>query len=371
MGTYDGSLSVKDYAAGAGKNFLEQLSAWRPYEGFVFSLLLSSHSALTSEIRVDRLKNEDLGRAYDYIARLGDVISRLGAIEVGLRILPEHPEVEPYVIRLIEQLRDDECESSTSAFKLFEALFVLVDGELSRMRLMSTQSPFYRRLASLSQAALIHGHFVALGVEGDPFCGWALENYGQKYYLQALSDMRREPRWNPDLATARQLKSECLGRVLRAASLYEANLEGREIHRLILGTGPKSIYSLCCGEFPATYFPGPLEGAEDSLNALPTELSNAIEAQLTTDQVGPTSFVGLVNSAMIFRVDSWQAELAAKVLKLANYRLANMRDSSELFGTLKGLAIVAAAGREICRLPMNYVSLRVGTGETLSMVCQW
>ena len=189
VGTYDGSVSVKDYAAGAGKNFLEQLSEWCPYEGFVFSLLLSSHSALTAEIRVDRLDNEDLVRAYDFISRGGDVISRLGAIEVGLRILPEHAEVEPYIIRLIEQLRDDECEGSTNAFELFAALFVLVDGELSRMRLMSTRPPFYRRLASLSQAALVHGHFVRLGVEGDPFCGWALENYSQKYYLQALSDM--------------------------------------------------------------------------------------------------------------------------------------------------------------------------------------
>ena len=122
-------------------------------------------------------------------------------------------------------------------------------------------------------------------------------------------------------------------------------MKGSEIHRLILGTGPKSIYSLGSSEFPAPYFPGPLEGAEDSLNALPTALSKAIEEQLTTDQVGSISFIGLVNSAMIFHVDSWQAELAARVLKLANYHLADVTDSSAFLGTLKGLAIVAAAAR--------------------------
>ena len=51
VGAYDGSASIRDYAAGRGRQFFEQLSAWRPYDGFLFSLFLSSHSALTAEIR--------------------------------------------------------------------------------------------------------------------------------------------------------------------------------------------------------------------------------------------------------------------------------------------------------------------------------
>ena len=81
VGAYDGSTSIRDYAAGTGKAFLGQLSAWRPYEGFIFSLLLSSHSTLTAEIYIDRLGKEGLVRAYDFIERYGDIISRLGAVE--------------------------------------------------------------------------------------------------------------------------------------------------------------------------------------------------------------------------------------------------------------------------------------------------
>ena len=193
VGAHDGSASIRDYAIGAGGRFLRELSAWRPYEGFLFSLFLSSHSAMTAEIGVERLKREDLVRVYDFIERRGDMISRMGAIEVGLRILPENPEIEPFLIRLVEHIRDDDVDGSTSGFKLFSALLVLVDGELARTRLMSAEPPFYRRLASLSQATLIHRQVVKSGIECDALCEWALNSRGEQYYMQSLSDMRMEP----------------------------------------------------------------------------------------------------------------------------------------------------------------------------------
>ena len=52
VGAYDGSTSITEYAAGSGRMLLGQLSAWKPYEGFLFSLFLSSHSSMTDEINV-------------------------------------------------------------------------------------------------------------------------------------------------------------------------------------------------------------------------------------------------------------------------------------------------------------------------------
>ena len=342
VGAYDGSTSVRDYAAGSRGRFLTQLSAWRPYEGFLFSLFLSSHSALTANVGVERLDREDLVRAYDFIEKRGDMLSRLGAIEVGLRILPENAEIEPFLIRLIQQIRDDDVDSATSGFRLFAALFVLVEGELARTRLMCAEPPFYRRLASLSQAALIHRQLVNSGVEYDAFCEWAFNNRGERYYMQSLSDMRLEPRWNPDLAAASQMKADFFGRLMIAASTYEAYIKESDLYALILGAGSTSLHSL--SEFPAPYFPGPLEGAENTPNVLPADLSEAIEAQLK-DEVGPSAFIALVNSAMIFRVDAGQADLAAKALKLGNHRLANVKDKSQIFGVVNGLATVAAVAR--------------------------
>ena len=343
VGAYDGSSSIRDYAAGRGRQFFEQLSAWRARDGFLFSLFLSSHCALTSEIGIEHLAGEDLVGAFDFLEKRGDRISQLGAIEVGLRVLRERPEIEPFIIRLTEQIRDDDVDRPASGFKLLSASFLLVDGELSRTRLLSAEPPFYRRLASLSQAALIHRQLVNSGVETDSFCELTLKNRGQEFYLQSLADMRLEPRWHPDLSAASQMKADFFGRIMIAAKIYEKNINSGELYALVLGTKSGSLHSL--SELPRPYFPGPLEGAENGPNILPAEFSEAIETQLRAEEVGPSSFVALVNSALLFRVDSDQADLAARALKLGSHRLANVEDRSQLLAILNGLATVAAAAR--------------------------
>lgn len=343
VGAYDGSTSIKNFAEGAGRQLLARLSAWRPYDGFLFGLLLSSHSALTDEISVEHLGAEELTKAYDFLLAHGDIISQLGAIEVGIRILPERPEIKPYLISLIEIIRDDDVAGSASGFKLLSALFVLVDGELSRTRLFSAEPPFYRRLVSLSHAALIHRQIASLAVEDDSLCNWAFNARAEQYYMQSFADMRSEPRWNPDLSAAHQVKADYFGRIMIAARKHEGNIIDCEIHALILGDDAGSIQSL--GEFPRPYLPGPLEGAEDNPNAIPPELSKAIKVQLSSDKVEPSSFIALVNSAMLFQIDTDQMKLAAEVLKVGNYRLANVDDKLQLLSIMNGLALAASSGR--------------------------
>ena len=342
VGAYDGSTSIGDYATGKGRQLFKQLPSWRPYEGFLFSLLLSSHSALTAEISVEHLENKELVRALDFLEKHGDRISQLGAIEVGLRILPERPEIEPALIRLIKQIRDDDTDTPSSAFSLLSALFILVDGELSRLRLLSKEPPFYRRLASLSHAALIQRQLVKSDIEIDHFSKWASSNREEWYYLQSLADMRLEPYWNPDYVAASQIKADFFGRIMIAAKHYEKNIDDGDLHHLILGTDPGSLHSL--SEFPRPYFPGPLDGSNNP-NRLPAELSEAIEKQLSAKKVEPSSFIVLLNSALFLHVESRQAELAAKALKLGNYRLANVKNRPELLAILNGLAMVAATTR--------------------------
>ncbi len=343
VGAYDGSASIRDYSAGGGREAFRQLTEWRHHEGFLFSLFLSSHSALTAEINTDHLAQKELEKAFDYLEKHGDALSRLGALEVGLRILPRRPEVEPYLLGLVHRIRDDDVKGKASDFKLFSALFVLVDGELAQTRLLNEEPPFYRRLASLAQAALIHRQLMQCGIDYDHFCKWASSSRGEHFYMQTLADMRTEPRWNPDMAAADQFQLDFFGRILNAGNMFQANLDDGELRDTILGDGEQSLIKLC--EFPRPYFPGPLEGAEDNLNVLPDNLARIIEKQLDSDEVAATSFIALINSAMIFRVASNHAELAAKALKLGHYRLANLEDKSQLVAILNGLATVAAVSR--------------------------
>lgn len=343
VGTYDGSASISKYSVSSGRTLFDQLSTWRPYNGFLFCLYLSSHSSMTAEINVDHLGSEDLVRAFDFLDKHGDRTSQLGAIEVGLRILPSRPEIEAVLIRLIEQIRDDDVDGQASGFELLSVLFILVDGELSRTRLLSAEPPFYRRLAALSQAALIHRQLVNSAVDIDQFCEWAFSFRGEQYYLQSLADMRLEPRWNPDLAAASQMKADFFGRIMIAAKNYEQNIKNGELSDLVLATKSGSLHSL--SDFFHPYLPGPLEGAEESQNILPTEIAETIETQLGAEEVAPSSFIALVNSAFIFRVGADQAELAARALKLGSHRLTNVQDKSQLLAILNGLATVAAVAR--------------------------
>jgi hypothetical protein len=343
VGEYDESSSIGDYATGSGKSFLQGLSEWSPYEGFLFSLFLSSHSAVAAEINVDRLDDKDIFRAFEFLVERGDRISQLGAIEVGLRILPERPEIEPLLVRLVKQIRDDDVDGHTSGFKLLSALFVFVDGELSKNRHLSDVPPFYRRLASLAQAALIQREAAREQIEVDSFCKWAVSVRGEQFYFQSLVDMRLEPRWNPDLAAASQLKADFFGRLMISAKKFEKNITNSELRSLLLSTEAGSLLAMM--EFPRPYFPGPLEGKEADPNTLPSELVETIEAQLRTEEVGSGSFVALVNSAQIFHVDKSQADLAAEALKIGKHRLANIQEKPHLLAILRGLAIVAAVSR--------------------------
>ena len=59
----------------------------------------------------------------------------------------------------------------------------------------------------------------------------------------------------------------------------------------------------------------------------------------------PESFVALVNSALIYRLDIYQAQLAAKALRTAKHHIRQANDKKQLFIILQGLATVSAITR--------------------------
>lgn len=342
VGTYDGSATISEYATGSARELIRQLNAWRPYDGFLIVLFLSSHSSLTDEINVDQLSSEDLVRAFGFLEEHGDRISQLGAVEVGLRILSKRPKIEPTLTALIKGIRDEDADGNASGFRLLSALFCLVDGELSRIRLFSEEPPFFRRLAAMAQASLVHRQLVNSPADIDDFTNWALENC-RGFYLQSLVDMRAEPRWDPDLVNPSQIKANFLGRIAIAASKNEANIKSRPIFRLLKSGEPRSIQSLSDSFY--TWLPSPLEGTETMERALPRDVEDAIDNQLNAKDVEISSFFALVNCARIYNISTDHAQMAADALKRANYWIQDIENQSELVAVLNGLATAAAVTR--------------------------
>ena len=346
VGEYDGSASIYDHASGSGRKFFQKLSAWRPYEGFLLSLFLSSHSALTCQIQVGRLDDEDLVRAFDFLENCGDRISQIGAIEVGLRTLPSKPEIEPYLVRLIKQIRYDDAVGEASGFKLLSTLFFFVHSELTRRRLLSSKPPFYRKLAALSQASMIYRQLVNSDVDVNPFCQQLFRNCFWGHYIQSLVDMRVEPGWSPIFGAAEDIKANFLYRIIRVAEECKPGIKDSEdLSELIFGTEAESIYSTVAVSLFSSPMNSPLDGTEVPGQEMPAVVSNTIEKQIGTDEVSRSSFVALMNSAYIFHLGSDHAEAAAKALNSCGYQIADIENNSQLAAVLNGLAMVASVTR--------------------------
>lgn len=343
VGIYDGSATIQDYTIKIIKPLFDQNMTWKSYDGFLLNLLLSSHSSITAEINIESISSEDLVRVYTFLESNGDRISQIGAIEVGLRILPSRPEIKPVLINIINLIRDDDITQKNSGFNVFSALFMFVDGELSRLRMFSTEPPFYRRFAALAQAALIHRQLINSSIDTENFCKWMFDSRAEQFYMQSLTDLRLEPRWNPEFAVGSQIKFDFLGRIIIAAKKYEINIKDSPLFDLLNTIESESQDS--SQNLFAYYLPGPLEGQEQSINVMPNELKKEIKTRLNQKDVELSSFIALVNSALIYHIESPYAELAANALKLGNHRLANIKDRSQLLAVLDGLASVAAATR--------------------------
>lgn len=344
IGIYDDSPSIMEYAKGSGRKFLQELFDWKAYEGTLFALLLSSHPALTAEMSIIFKDNEKLPEVYEFLLKYGDPLSRIGAIEFGLPLLNERPEIKPSLLKLIQEICSDEAGKIEKEFKLFSALFILIDGELTRIRLMADKPPFYRRLASLAQAALFHRQMAQYPIDCHRFFDQAHLDRGVNYYMQSFSDMRTEPRWQPDFGLPDTMKNGFLGRLLNAIDLFKENFDDEEIfHKVKEKIIQNTLKSNKLFDF---FYPGPLEGNLEFSNPLPDELKDKIEELFhKKDEITPSTLFILINSAIFFKIKPGQAEKATITLKFLNHRLPKLKDKSHIFNILYGLAMVAAVSR--------------------------
>lgn len=343
IGNHNDEINISEYAGRGAKNHISQLLSWRPFDGFLLSLLLSSHSLNLSKIEIDKINKEKLVHAYDWLKNHGDRISQLGAIELGLSILDKQPDLEPFIKDMIEQIRDDNVEAKQSRFQLLSSLIIFVEGELSYNQTLTQKPPYWRRLASIAQAALIEREFIGQSVDIAYFSTWAAQTRGQLFYLQTMADLRHEPRWQPDLATPQQLKFEFIGRIINAAEQNKLKINTPGLHELLFGETTESIQSLF--EFPYPLLPGPLEGGIESQTEPPADIVEAIKQRLSEDVIQPNSFAALVNSALIFRLNSYHAQLAAKALRSVKHQLRLPDNTQQIPSVLFGLATVAAVTR--------------------------
>ena len=344
VGAFDGSANLREYSVGSGGEHLAALAEWRPVDGFLCGLYLSGHSRLTDGITVDRLGGKELPAVLERVARYGDRMSQVGAVEVGFRVLDTRPEIAPVLGVLVEGIRDDDAEKPGSRVMLFSSLFHLVDAELSRRRLFVEEPPYYRRLAALAQAAMICGQLNALDVDGEVVSRWAFARSLRQCEVQSYVDMRREPRWDYRLGAPSQFRAEFVGRVVIAARRFEKAVAGHETLARIVAELPGCLEGGASGGM-RMFLRGPLEGGEAGAGRLSTEISQSVESQLGATDVDLQSFAQLMDAAQFLELGPGVLALAAKALREVRGRLPGVESADQLFAFGRGMATVAAVSR--------------------------
>jgi len=218
--------------------------------------------------------------------------------------------------------------------RLFCSMTVCVDGELARLQIFRDKPPFYRRLASLAQSALIVEAALEESVAFDKVEQWAAQQRGLYFYCQSFIDLIEEPRWLPTYLTAEQFINELYGRV-NIACQNAAKNEAIKCLQEELMSGSK---------FNMNWFlPGPLEG--NSVPAeVPGEISNLLAEQVSSE-VSLASFRVLMNSALFWKIDEKHLERTVSLLESAQHKLAEANDKDSVYQVLNGLAQVACMTR--------------------------
>jgi len=323
VGKYVDSSNIYEYSKNEFKVYLENDARTEIGE---FELILSAHSSISETLSAYILDEEQVEKLFTKALEVGDPITLVCCIEVGLTLSFQTIEEK------LKQVFDRVClPENFERIKLFTALTMFVDGELSRLQVFRGKPPFYRRLCSIVQASLIVKLAIEQGVEFKGIEKWAVEQRGKFFFCQTIIDLRTEPRWLPSYLTPEQFRDEFYGRISNACHKNSESIFSKYALQVF---NDSSLIKL------NAFLPGPLEGNTESPIA-PEDVVKRIEQGLS-DNVSFESFTALINSVQYWKIDEKYTTLAIKLLVEAQHQLKNTESKYAILHTLNGLARVSS-----------------------------
>ncbi len=340
IGSFAGQSKLEDASEQAIRPLVERLRTQDDARGLRFALLLCGNSLISDAIASMPIVRDRLMDLLEWAEREGDLISKIGAIEIGLAKCGDFSDIEPAIARMVRQVIQYDPADENGRYALLTGLWMLVDGQLSTIGLFRNSPPFWRRLAAIAQASLIERAMASRVAEPKEFLDWTRNVRGQSYYLQTLIDLRREPRWLPDLISSEQTRAEFMGRLTGAAHKAKDNVHSEELKALLYGAATDALPAQV--KFPSSYLPGPLEGGLSAVLDMPDEIQEDLRTKLEAEKLTPHSFAALANSALIFKISPSVIELVANTLRRVKYQLSDRGPSDVTAALLFGLATAAA-----------------------------
>jgi hypothetical protein len=253
----------------------------------------------------------------------------ISCIEVGILKFKDSS------VAIIKKLFESISSTKTlNNLRLYCSMAVFVDGELARLKIFKGMPPFYRRLASFAQSALIVKVALQEGVDFDQVEGWSSQQRGLYFFCQSFIDLAEEPRWLPNYLNAEQFINELYGRV-NAVCQQPDKCEAVAYLQEELTSGSRLNMD--------SFLPGPLEG-NSAPAIVPDEISNLL-AKHINGEASFESYRVLMNSAPFWKIDDEYLERAVSLLESAQHKLAAVNDKDSVYQVLNGLSQVACMTR--------------------------
>lgn len=334
--------NIEEYVAGNAKAHIERLLNWDFKRGLAQCLLFCASPRISALVDISGKPAEDVEKFFAWLADRGDLFSQTAGVEIGIRALAEYPAIEPHLLRIIEQIRDDSPSDKQGRLNLTTNVFVFADGELARIRIFANAPPFWRRMAAIAQASMIERMILDHQAASEDW-SQLVQMRAQQFFMQTLTDLRIEPRWLPDLLSPSQLRLEFLVRARIAGNECKDKLPDGPLRSLLLGKEPNQLESIT--SVPSAYAAGPLEGGVASSQDFPADLLAELRKPTDEKVLEAKIFASVVNFSLTFRFDTEIASHIADLLRKVQYRLALTQGDDISFTLIMGLAAIAASAR--------------------------
>lgn len=319
---------------------------WDVLEGARQALALSAHATIFRHIDWSPVTASQLVELATWAQDTDDLISKVGAVEIGLPQVSKITELEAPLLAIIQQICSADDRDAAGQLRLLTAMFMLVEGEFTRTGVLRDYPPFQRRLASLTHASLLIREAPSR-VDVARFSQLAIEAGGRASYLQSHIDLRLEPRWLPDYIDPRQLKAELVGRLHNIVERSGDDLPAGPLRDYLFGKADDHDTLSKHLVFPFSFAPGPLEGGAPAVdNPLPQHIREFLESSVDDPAtLEPKSVTALINLQGVFTIDPVYVDQAVKRIKAAGHRFTADTDDPTVQTLLNGLASVASVTR--------------------------
>lgn len=326
VGKYCGSKNIDEYCKVELNQYFGNRIESGVTENDFLMCIHKSISAVISNVLVDEASYQS--RANRAIETCHPILL-ISCLEIG--ILKFKDSSATIIKKLFE------CISSAKTLdnlRLFCSIAVFVDGELARLQIFRGMPPFYRRLASFAQSALIVKVGLEEGVAFEKVEQWASQQRGLYFFCQGFVDLMEEPRWLPTYLTAEQFINELYGRVNSACQEADKCEVVEYLQKELLSGSRLNLHS---------FLPGPMEG-NSTPAVVPDEISNLLAKHISSE-VSLESFRVLMNSAPFWNIDDEYLERIVSLLESAQHKLAAVNDKDSVYQVLNGLAQVSCMTR--------------------------